>query len=105
MSWDTVYGDLKNLAGRAADKLGQTATLATLQVKLSMAEKTLEDAYAALGKVAYEHFTDERDLSPRVSLAVSRVNDAMASVVAYKNEIARMQAGGNAKEAPKTEDV
>lgn len=105
MDWDTVYGDLKGLANRAADKLGQTATLATLQVKLSMAENKLEEAYAALGKIAYEHFTDERDLSPRVSLAVSRVNDALAVVVTYKAEIAKLQASGTPEKGTKTEDV
>ena len=105
MGWDSVYDDLKGLANRAADKLGQTATLASLQVKLSMAENKLEEAYAALGKVAYEHFTDERDLSPRVSLAVSRVNDALAAVLRYKAEIAAMKAGETTEKGTKTEDV
>lgn len=91
MDWDTVYGDFKKMANRAADKIEQTATLASLQVKLSLAEKKLEEAYALLGKIAYEHFTDERDLSPRVSAAVSRVNDAKAVVLAYQAEIAKRQ--------------
>ena len=97
MSWENVYEDLKNAAGRAADKLGQTASIATLQVKLSMAENKLVDAYAALGKVAYEHFTDEKDLSARVAEEVSKVNDARAAVLSYKAQIADLQAQGSAK--------
>ncbi|MBQ9773394.1 MAG: hypothetical protein IJW30_01890 [Clostridia bacterium] len=96
MDWDNVYEDLKKVANRAADKLGQTATLAALQVKLAMAEKKLEEAYAALGKVAYEHFTDESDLSARVAAAVSRVNAAKRAVLTWQREIARISAGDDA---------
>ena len=105
MNWDNVYEDLKSVAGRAADKLGQTASIATLQVKLSMAENKLVDAYAALGKVAYEHFTDDKDLSALIAKEVSNVNDAHAVVLGYRAQIADLQAKGNAKKEAKTEDV
>lgn len=104
MDWDTVYGDLKNLANRAADKLGQTASLASMQVKLSVAQRRLEEAYAALGKIAYAHFTAEKDLSAQVADAVSDVNKARAAVLVIEREIAKMQKSKPEKEG-KSEDV
>ena len=53
-SWNEFCQSVKRVANQAADKIGQTADLATLQVKLSVAEHKLEEAYAELGKVTYE---------------------------------------------------
>ena len=88
MDWNHVYGDIKRLAGVAVDKIEHTASLATLQVKLSLAEKELEEAYAALGKVSYEHFTDEEDLSSLIADAVSVVNEKKKAVLDWKRQIA-----------------
>ncbi|MBQ4334309.1 MAG: hypothetical protein IJC63_02970, partial [Myxococcaceae bacterium] len=43
------------------------ADLATLQVKLSMSEHKLEEEYAALGRVAYKHFTEENNAADEVA--------------------------------------
>ena len=87
MDWNHVYSNLKHLANRAAVKINQTADIATLQVRVSMAEKKLEEAYAALGRVSYEHFTSDADHSERVAQAVSGVNDALLALRTLKAEL------------------
>ena len=87
MDWNHVYSNLKHLANRAAVKINQTADIATLGVKVSMAEKRLEEAYAALGRVAYEHFTSDEDHSERVASAVSGVNDALLALRMRQTEL------------------
>jgi hypothetical protein len=46
MNWDDLYSGLKVFANRAAIKINQSADIATLQVKLSMAERKLEETFA-----------------------------------------------------------
>lgn len=87
MDWNNVYSNLKHLANRAAVKINQTADIATLQVRVSMSEKKLEEAYAALGRVSYEHFTSDADHSERVAQAVSGVNDALLALRTLKAEL------------------
>ncbi len=87
MDWNHVYSNLKHLANRAAVKINQTADIATLQVRVSMSEKKLEEAYAALGRVSYEHFTSDADHSERVAQAVSGVNDALLALRTLKAEL------------------
>ena len=88
MDWDHIYSNLKSLANRAAVKINQTADIATLQFRVSMAGKRLEEAYGALGHVSYEHFTGDSDLSERVAKAVSGVNDAMIALRLAEAELA-----------------
>ncbi len=87
MDWDNLYSNFKKLANRTADKLNRTADIAALQVKLSMADKKLEEAYAALGHVSYEHFTGDDDRSEQVAKAVSGVNDALIEKKAVEHEL------------------
>ena len=87
MDWNHVYSNLKHLANRAAVKINQTADIATLQVRVSMWEKKLEEAYVALGRVSYEHFTSDADHSERVAQAVSGVNDALLALRTLKAEL------------------
>lgn len=87
MSWDQFYSTVKQKAAYAADKINQTADIAALQVKLSMAERKLNDAYAALGKVAYQHFTSDDNHADAVANAIKPVKLAMANVRALKQEI------------------
>ena len=42
MTWDEFYSNFKRTVGIAADKINQTADLATLQVKLSLQDYYLE---------------------------------------------------------------
>lgn len=88
MDWNNVYSNLKHLANRAAVKINQTADIATLQVRVSMAEKKVEEAYAALGRVSYEHFTSDADHSEKVAHAVSGVNDALLALRTLQAELA-----------------
>ncbi|MBQ2734996.1 MAG: hypothetical protein IJF33_04110 [Clostridia bacterium] len=87
MTWDEFYSSLKKKVGIAADKINQTADLATLQVKLSLQEHKLEEAYAALGKVAYEHFLNEGDKIEAITAAMEAVDAEMKKVAALKAQI------------------
>ena len=53
-----------------------------MQVKLSMAEKKLEEAYAELGKAAYHHFCNEESTA-----------DAVAPIMTKNSEINLMNGG------------
>ncbi len=88
MDWDNLYSNFKKFANRTADRINQTADIATLQLKLSANEKNVEEAYTALGKIAYEHFTSDEDLIDRVARAVSAVNRAKINVKQVEIELA-----------------
>lgn len=88
MDWNEVYGGVKKLASRTAKKLNQTADMASLQVKLSIAQNKLEEAYTLLGRTSYLHFTGEEDLSKKVSLAIDNVEAAKSEVRDIKLQIA-----------------
>ena len=61
MNWEEIYSGIRSFAGRAATKINQTADMATLQVKLSMAEHKLEETYAALGRASFGHFVEDKE--------------------------------------------
>ena len=86
MKWDDVYGSFKRFAAHTAVRLNQTADIASLQVKLSAAEKNLDDAYGLLGRISYQHFSSDDDLSEKVLAAVKAVDRAKEEVrVAREN--------------------
>ncbi len=99
MDWDQLYGSLMDFASVAAEKINQTADLAALQVKLSVAEKNLESKFAALGKISYEHFTGDDDLSAQVAEAVDAVNHAKLSVLRIRADIKAAKAAAEARAA------
>ncbi|MBE6589555.1 MAG: hypothetical protein E7643_05185 [Ruminococcaceae bacterium] len=88
MDWNEVYGSVKRIASRTAKKINQTADMASLQVKLSVAQNKLEEAYTILGRTAYLHFTGEEDLSKKVALAIDCVEAAKTDVRDIKVQIA-----------------
>ena len=55
MSWDQLYGNVKQGVEKAANKLEQTADLASLQIKLAGAEHKMQEAYILLGRIAYQN--------------------------------------------------
>ena len=59
-SWNEFCKNVKKTATRAADKIGQTVDIATLQVKLSTAENKLDEAYATLGRLAYSRSLEKK---------------------------------------------
>ena len=104
MTWDEFYSNFKRTVGIAADKINQTADLATLQVKLSLQERKLEEAYAALGRVAYEHFLNEGDKIEAITAAMEAVDAEMKKVAALKAQMERLKAEETkGKDAPKAE--
>ena len=92
MTWDEFCSGFKKAAGKAADKINQTADLATLQVKLTMAEHKLDDAYAELGRAAYRHFTDENSSAELVSVMMKGVADAQKAVDDLKAQLEALKA-------------
>ncbi|MBO5294381.1 MAG: hypothetical protein J6B71_03955 [Clostridia bacterium] len=99
MTWDEFYGKVKTTVGKAADKINQTADLATLQVKLNMAEHKLKDAYAELGKAAYKHFSDDESSAETVAATMTLVEEAQKAVDALKAEIEAVKADDPTKKA------
>ena len=91
MSWDDFYSKVKETAGLAADKINQTADLATLQVKLSLQERKLEEAYADFGKIAYEHFLGDADKTEALSAEMEKVNAEMKKVAKLKAQIKELK--------------
>ena len=87
MKWDDVYGSFKRFAAHTAVRLNQTADIASLQVKLSAAEKNLDDAYGLLGRISYQHFTSDDDHSERVLAAVKAVEQAKEEVRAAMENV------------------
>ena len=92
MSWDNFYNTVKQTAILAADKINQTADLATLQVKLSLQERKLEEAYTALGKLAYAHFLSQEDKTEAITAAMDAVDAEMKQVEALKSQIEAVKA-------------
>lgn len=87
MDWNEVYTGIRALAGRAATKINQTADMATLQVKLSMAEHKLEEAYAILGKASFGHFVEDKENIDQISNAITGVKNAMLEIRSIKAQI------------------
>ena len=91
MNWDEIYGGIRAFAGRAATKINQTADMAALQVKLSMAEHKLEEAYAALGKESFGHFVEDKENFDQISACITSVKDAMLEVRSVKQQISELR--------------
>ena len=107
MDWNEFYAGVRRFAGRTAEKLNRTADMASLQVKLSMAEKKLNDAFLSLGRVAYSHFTSDNDESQRVASAVATIEHIKMEIHALEEQIkeARRQAEeAKQAEAPASEE-
>lgn len=87
MEWNQFCNKVKEVAGKTADKINQTADLASLQVKLSVAEHKLADAYEALGRVAYRHFCEDENTADAVAEAMTAVAAAQKDVDDLKDQI------------------
>lgn len=91
MNWEEIYGGIRAFAGRAATKINQTADMATLQVKLSMAEHKLEEAYAALGKASFGHFVEDKANFDEISVRITAVKDAKLEIRSIKAQIEELR--------------
>jgi methyl-accepting chemotaxis protein len=80
MNWEEIYGGIRAFAGRAATKINQTADMATLQVKLTMAQNRLEEAYTALGRASFGHFVEDKDNFDEISALIVAVKNAMLDI-------------------------
>lgn len=87
MNFDSIYSSVKDFAVRTADKLTHSADVATLQVKLAMAEKRLDEAYKNLGKLAYRNFSGKEDSAEKLQNAMSAVDVVKAEMKALKAQI------------------
>ena len=91
MNWEEIYGGIRAFAGRAATKINQTADMAALQVKLSMAERKLEEAYAGLGKASFGHFVEDKENLDQISICITDVKDAMLEIRSIKQQIEQLR--------------
>ena len=91
MNWEEIYSGIRSFAGRAATKINQTADMATLQVKLSMAERKLEETYAALGKVSFGHFVEDKENFDAISACITDVKNAMLEIRSIKQQIEELR--------------
>lgn len=91
MNWEEIYSGIRSFAGRAATKINQTADMATLQVKLSMAEHKLEETYAALGKVSFGHFVEDKENFDAISARITDVKNAMLEIRSIKQQIEELR--------------
>ncbi len=92
MTWDELCAGLKKTADIAADKINQSTDLAALRFKLSMAERRISEAYAALGKVAYLHLTaddgaDNEEANAANANAVSKACAAVTAAIAARDAL------------------
>lgn len=87
MNFDSIYSSVKDFAVRAADKLTHSADVATLQVKLAMAEKRLDEAYRVLGKLAYRNFAGKEDSADKIQSAMSAIDAIKSEMKALKVQI------------------
>ena len=91
MSWDQFYSNVKSFAKKTVDQIDYSADLASLNVKLAVAEKKVNEAFCELGKVAYAHFAGEENSADQVAEAMVRVNDAKRTVAELKLRIQKMK--------------
>ena len=91
MNWEEIYGGIRAFAGRAATKINQTADMATLQVKLSMADGKLEQAYAALGRASFGHFVEDKENFDQISAGITGVKNAMLEIRSIKSQIEELR--------------
>lgn len=91
MNWEEIYGGIRAFAGRAATKINQTADMASLQVKLSMAEHKLEEAYTALGRASFGHFVEDKENFDQISTCITGVKNAMLEIRSVKAQIEELR--------------
>ncbi len=91
MNWEEIYGNIRAFAGRAATKINQTADMASLQVKLSMAESKLQEAYGALGKASFGHFVEDKQNFDEISTCIVSVKNAMLEIRTVKAQIEELR--------------
>ena len=103
MKFDELYGGARKAAQTAAKKIGSTADLASLHLKLSAAQSRLEEAYTLLGRTSYLHFTGEADLSEKVARAVENVDAARQEVKQIKQKIEQAKERAAAKKECRTD--
>lgn len=98
MTWDEFRKQAKSVAGRTADKINHSASIAALQLKRSSAERKLSAAYEALGKASYKHFTEdsENDVQ-KVMSAVEAVQNIQKDIQLLKAQIEQLKKQGEEK--------
>ena len=74
-SWNDFCKSVKKTATRAADKIGQTVDVATLQVKLSSAENKLDEAYTVLGRLEYNRYLGQDVPSAQLEKAINDIEN------------------------------
>ena len=103
MTFDDFYDAMKQTVGKATDKLGHAADIASLQFKLKGFERRLEEAYVLLGKISYRHHVKPNEQSAKdLADALALVADCRRKVKAMRELIRLQKEAGN--EDPDEED-
>ena len=90
-SWNEFCKNVKKTATRAADKIGQTVDVATLQVKLSSAESKLDEAYAALGRLEHSRYLGQETTAPQWEKAICDIDARIKICENLKAQIAQFK--------------
>ena len=102
MNWNELCEQIKIGAEKTVDKLGQTADIASLQVKLSVYEHKLDAAYMNLGRLTYRYHQKNSTVREEdVIAAVAKVRLAKRTAYAYRKRIDQLKAE---QKKPRTEN-
>jgi septal ring factor EnvC (AmiA/AmiB activator) len=97
--WDDICKSVGQLAKKAGQKFEELSDVAALRLRISAQQAEIEEAYAKLGKLTYEHSYAEKELEVD-SLEINReIASCIEAIARLREEIAALKA----KIAAKTE--
>ena len=91
MKLEELYDQVKITAEKAADKINKTTDLAALQVKLSVAQNHLKEAYAALGHAVYLQMKLGQDQAAKIVSLLEKITEAKKEVADLETQIKQLK--------------
>lgn len=85
--WNKVRKNVGTAAGKAAKKTGEVVDIASLYVKLKMAQAKLDGYYTALGKLTYKQLKTGESQAERIKPIVDKIDDTQAKMRALGKKI------------------
>lgn len=102
--WDNIGQKIDRAATAVASKTEEIADSASISIKISSAEKQIEDDYRALGKLVYPIYkTDGAVKTPEIDSAIEKLEKDIELLNKFKAEQDRMKKEKEAKKAAKAE--
>lgn len=94
-TWDDICKSVGQLAKKAGQKIEELSDVAAIRLKISAHQADLEEAYAKLGKLTYEHsYADKRievdslEISREIASCVETITQLREEIAALKAKIA-----------------